>query len=178
MRIDRLSTFDTLVRTLFTNGAGARRQGNRVQPDQRGFESHLRLFEWKVVDIICPAACRPPGRDWHCLFREWVLTRECRRRLAQWIEHQIYDLGVTGSTPVPTPPRRLVADTDPFKSDNAAKRVTMPEGGRRPCRSAGACARANPHTTKVVPWCCSLTMLRQHAATPCSAWIPRLAGSG
>ena len=36
------------------------------------------------------------------VFRTWVLTMAMSLRLAQKAEHQIEDLEVTGSTPVPT----------------------------------------------------------------------------
>lgn len=73
--------FDSWREHFFTD-AGARRQGHRLQPDRSGFDSHRRLFEWKVVDVVCPAACRSPGRVWRCLFREWDLIRKHRRRIA------------------------------------------------------------------------------------------------
>ena len=42
-------------------------------------------------------------RTWILVSRAWILTRATSLRLAQWKEHQTWDLAVTGSNPVPTP---------------------------------------------------------------------------
>lgn len=75
--------------------------GNRLHPDQNGFESHRRQFEWKNVGVVFPSAGVSPGRVWQSLFRHWFLKRQHERRLAQMAEHQILYLGVAGSIPVP-----------------------------------------------------------------------------
>ena len=54
-----------------------------------------------------------------CVFREWVLTGRCLHRLAQMAEHQIWDLEVTGSTPVPTTKPSAGNRHRPVKSDDA-----------------------------------------------------------
>lgn len=65
-------------------------------------DAQHRTPQARSVDIVCPAACMPPGRVRLCMFRVWDLTGRCRCRLAQWQEHQILTLDVTGSNPVPT----------------------------------------------------------------------------
>ena len=82
-----------------------------MHSDQSGFESHRRQFLWKNVGVVFPSAGLSPGRVWQSLFRDWFLKIQRQRRLAQMVEHQTSNLGVTGSTPVPTPKFRLVTES-------------------------------------------------------------------
>ena len=157
--------------------AGARRQGDRLQPGSSGFDSHRRLFgrvQGQFEARLMPPGQRRTGRDptldsWLGVFRTWVVTMAVQAWLAQLAEHQTEDLAVAGSIPVPPTAgeslrRRGAVTPDSSPRETGARLVGSPPvtapSGRR-FRSAGLRVglRTNPHAASV-SW---------RAATPTSA---------
>ena len=68
----------------------------------------VRLFVSEVLKALGQRRTASHVTGWCGVFREWIVTkaRETATRLAQLAEHQIWDLGVAGSIPVPH--RRLL----------------------------------------------------------------------